>query len=133
MWVIHHRQGLAFGVETCHDFARVHSGLDELQSDIAANRLPLFSHVDDAAAAFADFLQQLVTTDPSANQGFIRPRTGGYDLLLGQEGMITGSRKVSTIGLTPPLTSLPSIGKASLPSGQCPNPLLFCWTNHYLH
>ena len=42
---------------------RVHARLDDLQGDRALDRLGLLGHVDDAHAAFADLLQQLVGAD----------------------------------------------------------------------
>ena len=42
---------------------RVHARLDDLQRDAALDRLGLLGHVDDAHAAFADLLQQLVGAD----------------------------------------------------------------------
>jgi phage tail sheath gpL-like len=47
--------------------------LDDLEGDAAADRLLLLGHVDDAAAALADLLQQLVAADPQVP---VR-RTGG--------------------------------------------------------
>ena len=44
--------------------AGVHPGLDDLQRDLAADRLVLLGHVDDAHAALADLLEQLVRPDP---------------------------------------------------------------------
>ena len=49
---------------------RVHAQLDDLERDAAAHRFLLLGHVDHAAAAFADFLQQLVTANAVA--GFFR-------------------------------------------------------------
>ena len=57
------RQGLSLGFEAGDDLLGVHARLDDLQSDLAAHRLDLFGHVDDAEAAFADLLQQLVGSD----------------------------------------------------------------------
>ena len=44
----------------------VHAQLDDLERDAAANRLLLFGHIDHAAAAFADLLEQLVAADAVA-------------------------------------------------------------------
>ena len=46
--------------------SRVHARLDDLERDLAAHGLRLLGHVDDAHAAFADLLQQLVAADDSA-------------------------------------------------------------------
>ena len=57
--------------------SRVHAELDDLERHAAAHRLLLLGHVNDAAAAFADFFQQLVAanfailSDPDAfEEGF---------------------------------------------------------------
>ncbi len=45
---------------------RVHAGLDDLEGDLALDRLGLLGHEDGAHAAFADLLQQLVGADRRA-------------------------------------------------------------------
>ena len=45
---------------------RVHAQLDDLEGDAPPDRLLLLGHVNHAAAAFADLLQQLVTADAVA-------------------------------------------------------------------
>ena len=45
---------------------RVHARLDDLQGHLAADGLRLLGHVDDAHAALADLLQQLVGADDRA-------------------------------------------------------------------
>src|SRR5207248_3126487 len=64
--VVHDRQRLPFRLETRDDLARVHAGLDDLQSDLAAHRLGPFGYEDDAEAALADLLEQFVVTDDRA-------------------------------------------------------------------
>src|SRR5262249_18882385 len=64
--VVHQGQGLAFGLEAGDDLPRIHAGLDDLQSYFAANRLLLLGHEDDAEAAFADLLNELVRPDHGA-------------------------------------------------------------------
>ena len=64
--MIHQGQGLPFGLEPRHHFARVHAGLDDLQGHFAADGFSLRGHVHDAHAAFADLLQQLVGADLGA-------------------------------------------------------------------
>ena len=61
--MIHQRQRLALGLEAGDDLLGVHAQLDDLERDPAAHRFLLLGHVDDAAAAFADLLQQLVAAD----------------------------------------------------------------------
>src|SRR5205085_8145753 len=64
--VVHHRQGLPFGLEAGDDLAAVHARLDDLERDLPANRLGLLGQEDDAHAAFADLLQELVPADDGA-------------------------------------------------------------------
>ena len=64
--MIHHRQRLPLGLETGDDALGVHAQLDDLEGDPAQDRLLLLGHIDHAAAAFADFLQQLVTVNAAA-------------------------------------------------------------------
>ena len=61
--MVHHRQGLPLGLEAGDDLAGVHSRLDDLQGDLAADRLPLLGHVDHAHPALANLLQELVAAD----------------------------------------------------------------------
>ena len=61
--MIHHRQRLALGFEPGGDLLRVHAQLDDLERDAAAHRFGLLSDIHDAAAAFADVLEQLVTAE----------------------------------------------------------------------
>ena len=64
--VVHQRQGLAFGLEPGDHLLRVHPRLDDLEGHPSCDRLLLLGHVDDAHAAFANLLQQLVGTDAGA-------------------------------------------------------------------
>ena len=61
--------------------AAVHAGLDDLERDLAADRLLLLGHVDDAHAAFADLLQQLVRADDRAGPLRDRRWTGSGTLI----------------------------------------------------
>ena len=49
----------------------VHAQLDDLERHAAAHRLLLLRHIDHAAAAFADFLQQFIVADDLAH-GLVR-------------------------------------------------------------
>jgi len=60
------RQRLAFRFEAGDDLAAVHAGLDDLEGDLALDGFRLLGHPDDAHAAFADLLEQLVRTDDGA-------------------------------------------------------------------
>ena len=57
--VVHQRQGLPFGFEARHHFARVHTRFNQLEGHAAANRLLLLGQPDFAHSAFADPLQQI--------------------------------------------------------------------------
>ena len=58
--VVHQRQRLAFGLEASQDGARIHSGLDQLECDLAANGGRLLGRPDRPHAPLADLLEQLV-------------------------------------------------------------------------
>ena len=62
MLVVHERECLGLGLEAGDDLAGVHSGLDDLERDPAADGRLLLGHVDNAHSPFADFLQQFVGT-----------------------------------------------------------------------
>ena len=47
----------------------IHTGLDDFECDAAAHRAGLLGHEDQAHAAFADLLKELVRTDQRA--GFL--------------------------------------------------------------
>ncbi len=64
--MVHQRQRLPLGLEAGNHLARVHAGLEHLEGDLAAHRLRLLGHEDDAEAALADLLQQLVGADDRA-------------------------------------------------------------------
>ena len=70
--MVHHRQRLPLGLEAGDDLLGVHAQLDDLERDAAPDRLLLLGHIDHAAAAFADFLEQLVAADDRAE--FFRKR-----------------------------------------------------------
>ena len=75
--MVHQRQRLPLGLEPGDDLLGVHAQLDDLERDPAAHRLLLLGHVDHAAAAFADLLQQLVAAQsacPRAILGEVDPR-----------------------------------------------------------
>ena len=60
--VVHHRQGLAFLLETLQHRSRIHAGLDQLEGDLAPDGLGLLGDPDLAHAPFADFLLERVST-----------------------------------------------------------------------
>jgi len=64
--MVQYGQGLALGFEAGNHFASVHADFDDLESDAAFYRLFLLGHIDNAEAAFAEFLQQLVITNDAA-------------------------------------------------------------------
>ena len=61
--MVHQRQRLPLGLEAGDDLAGVHARLDDLEGDLAPDGLGLLGHEDDAHAAFADLLQELVRAD----------------------------------------------------------------------
>jgi hypothetical protein len=61
--MVHHRQGLAFGLEAGDHLLGVHTRLDELQRHAPPHRLDLLGHINHAATSFADLLEQLVASD----------------------------------------------------------------------
>ena len=64
--MVHQRQRLPLGLEAGDHLPRVHARLDDLERDRPLDRLGLLGHEDDAHAAFADLLQQLVRADDRA-------------------------------------------------------------------
>jgi hypothetical protein len=63
--MVHQSQRLALRFEAGHHLAGVHADLDNFESDAALDRFDLLSHINHAAAALADFLQQFVAADGS--------------------------------------------------------------------
>ena len=64
--MVHHGEGLAVGFEASDNGPGVHTQPDDFQGNTAAHGFLLLGHVDNAAAAFADFLQQFVSPDAIA-------------------------------------------------------------------
>ena len=64
--MIHHRQGLTFGLEAGDDPFGIHTEFDDLDRHPAANGFFLFSHIDGAKAAFAYQFKQLVRPNDRA-------------------------------------------------------------------
>jgi len=64
--MLHHRQRLALSFEAGDDLPGVHAQLDDFERNAAANRFFLFRHIDDAAPAFADLLEEFVVADAVA-------------------------------------------------------------------
>ena len=83
--MVHHGQRLPLGLEAGHDLLAVHARLDDLERDLALHRLRLLSHPDDAHAAFADLLQQLVRADYRA-RAFAMRDSGPWFAVQGREG-----------------------------------------------
>jgi len=52
--MIHQGQRLPLRLEPGNHLSRVHAGLDDLQGDLAPDRLLLFGHEDHAEAALAN-------------------------------------------------------------------------------
>ena len=64
--MIHHGQGLPLGLKAGDDLAAVHACLDDLQGNLALDRVSLLGHENGAHAAFAELLQELVRADDRA-------------------------------------------------------------------
>ena len=64
--MVHQCQRLAFGFEAGDDLFGVHAELDDLERDPATDRFLLIGHIDDAAAAFTDLLEEFVAADSVA-------------------------------------------------------------------
>src|SRR5262249_27460146 len=63
--VVHEGEGLALGLEPGYHLLGVHARLEHLQGDLAANGPILLGQEDDAEAALADLLHELVRPDDS--------------------------------------------------------------------
>src|SRR5439155_268804 len=77
--MIHQRQRLPLGFEAGDHLPSIHAGLDDFQRHLAADRLLLLGHEDDAEAPFADLLQELVWADDGAGALGDRVIDGGDD------------------------------------------------------
>jgi hypothetical protein len=64
--MVHHGEGLTLRFEARDDGLCVHAQPDDFKGDTAAHGFLLFGHVNNAAAAFADFLQEFVSSDAVA-------------------------------------------------------------------
>ena len=64
--VVHHREGLALGLEAGQHLPRVHPGLDHFERDLACDRPALFGHPDHPEPALADLLHQRVGAEDVA-------------------------------------------------------------------
>ena len=110
--VVHQGQGLTLGLEAGDDLRAVHAGLDDLQGDLALDRLGLLRHEDGAHAALADLLQELVRADDRAgafaegDSGRLRP---GHDRV-GPRGPHGSGRPVQeTAGFAVNLEKVPHL------------------------
>src|SRR5207249_3881080 len=110
----HQRQSLALGFEAGDDLFGVHAQLDDLERQAPLDRLRLLGHIDHAAAAFADLLEELVASDVVARPladwredlqsmrghrsgGFFEERAGGVGIEQRLYAMAQGS--VTTTGM----------------------------------
>ena len=76
-----------FGREPGDHLPGIHARLDDLQGDLAPDWLFLDGHVDDAHAAFTDFLDQLIRADLGAGAfGDGGEVNSGRDAVRGTEG-----------------------------------------------
>ena len=87
--MIHQRQHLPLDLEAGDDLPGVHAGLDDLQGDLAPDRLGLLSHENDAHPALADLLQQLIGADDIAGR-FSDGRGFSGDGTLVEQALVAG-------------------------------------------
>ena len=104
--VIHQRQRLPLLLEPLQHGPGVHAGLDQLQGDLALDRLGLLGDPDLAHAAFADLLLQRVTAADDHARHRIATVVGGQGArhigILGAEGIgcvLARGRRVRPGGL----------------------------------
>ena len=77
--MVHHGEGLAFGVEACEDGAGIHAGFDEFDCDEASDGGALFGHPDDAHAALADGFEEFVAPGDHGARGGFGDEGAGFD------------------------------------------------------
>jgi hypothetical protein len=80
--MVHERQRLALGLEASQHLLAVHTRPDDLEGHLPFDRFLLLGQIDHPAAAFADFLQQLVAPDVVAE--FFSEQCGKDDLFAGR-------------------------------------------------
>jgi hypothetical protein len=61
--VVHKGQRLAFSFEPGDNLFGIHPQLDDLEGDAPANQRCLLGHINNAATAFAELLENLIVTD----------------------------------------------------------------------
>jgi hypothetical protein len=66
--MIHQGEGLAFGVEPSDDLPRVHTGLDDLEGDLASDGFELLGAVNDPEPPFAQRFYDPVPADHRAGR-----------------------------------------------------------------
>lgn len=76
--MIHHRQGLPFGIEAGDDLLGIQSQFDDLQGHQTAHRFLLLGQVDNPAASGADPADQSVAPDQVARP-LLRCASGAFD------------------------------------------------------
>jgi hypothetical protein len=79
--MVHQRQRLPFGFKPRDHLFGIHAELDNLQRDAAPHRFLLLGHVNHAAAAFAELLEEFVLAD-SATRFFAYGSRGPSDCIL---------------------------------------------------
>ena len=84
--VIHQGQRLTLGFKAGNDVLGVHPQLDDLEGDLAADGFLLLGHVNHAATAFTDLLEQFVAANALSN------------LLDGRSGYADGSKLAGLLG-----------------------------------
>src|SRR5436309_7087055 len=94
MRMIHEGEGLALVLEARDDLPCVHAELNDFEGDLAPDGGELLSQVNDATAAFAEFLDEQIGTDlvPS----FFRDECLG-GLVREREGVLENANRASPI------------------------------------
>ncbi len=88
--MVHDGQRLPLRLEARDHLLGVHAELDDLERDLAADRLGLLGHVNHAAAAFADLLEEFVAADAVAGLFGDGEDDGGLDCRLGRRLLVLG-------------------------------------------
>ena len=99
---------------------RVHAGLDDFQGHLAADGLLLLGHEDEAHAAFADLLQQLVGADDRAGPLGEAAPVDGLEQYLGRA---IEERPVLFVGREQPIDHFPQARVAGASPVQVRPPL----------
>src|SRR5262249_21743611 len=101
--VIHQGQRLTLGIEPGQDGPRIHTDLDQLESDLALDGLGLIGAVDGAHPAFAEDVSECVPTcdDPAGDEAFVA-------------GVVGDARGPSVVASCPETSVAPALAASSI-------------------